>query len=228
MAASAGAARAGEATTRSTAFSLVVLGGLVEGTALGVAQSTALRSRLDGRRTAWTIATVLVAGLGWAAGAAPSTLADPDGSPPALRLVLVGALGIGLVAGPALGVAQALVWRGLVRHPWRWVAANTVAWSVAMPVIFVGASTAGAGWPWWVVVGYAAATGLVAGAALGVLTGAWLPALDGPPLRHRAVLAGARVGAGPLVVVTPAPRPPLAPGDQGPFEVGPEAVAGDR
>jgi len=45
-----------------------------------------------------------------------------------------------------LGVAQlqeALALRSAVSHPWRWVAANTAAWPLAMVVIFVGASTAG-------------------------------------------------------------------------------------
>jgi len=190
MAAAAGAARASESTGPVTGLGLVVAGGLVEGSALGLLQANAIHD-LVGRRRPWVLVTVLVAGLGWAAGSAPATLsgAETDGAPPPLGLVLLGAVGLGLVMGAVLGAAQAAALRGRVRHPWRWAPANACAWAVAMPVIFVGASTAGATWPWPLVVGYGALTGALAGTALGVVTGAWLPALDGPPLRHRAVLA---------------------------------------
>ena len=135
------------------------------------------------------LATVLAAGLGWAAGSAPATLSgDSGGTTPSLGLVMLGALAIGLALGPVLGLAQALTLRGRVRHPFRWVVANAAGWAVGMPVIFLGASTAGAAWSWPTLVLFGGATGLVAGGVLGLVTGAWLPTLDGPPLRHRLVL----------------------------------------
>jgi hypothetical protein len=190
MAVSAGSARAAGELGTLAGLLLVLAGGLAEGTALGLLQGSVLRDRLGGRRTGWVLATVLVAGLGWAAGSAPAALSGDDtGGGPALALVLLGAAAIGLLMGAVLGAVQATVLRHHVRHPWRWSTANACGWAVAMPVVFLGATTAGAGWPWPVVVGYGAATGAVAGAALGAVTGAWLPSLDGLPVRHRTVLA---------------------------------------
>ena len=79
MTAAAGAARSATALTdhavsHATAWGLlvVVLGGLVEGTALGWLQARALDTILGptGRRH-WVLVTVLVAGLGWAAASRP-------------------------------------------------------------------------------------------------------------------------------------------------------------
>jgi hypothetical protein len=188
MAASAGAARGSESSGPAVAFALVVAGGLVEGTALGWLQAERLHALL-GRRRSWVLLTVLVAGVGWAAGSAPATLSPTSGDAPALASVLVAAAGLGLVMGVVLGAAQAVALRGRVRHPWRWVVANGCGWALAMPVVFGGATTAGAGWSLTEVVGYGAVTGALAGTVLGLVTGVWLPVLDGPPLRHRLVLA---------------------------------------
>ncbi len=189
MAASAGAARAAEPAGPVAGLLLVLLGGLAEGAALGLLQSFVLRDRLGGRRTAWVLTTLLVAGLGWALGSAPAALSgDDQGAAPAMGLVLTGAAALGLVMGALLGAAQATVLRHLVRHPWRWSVANACGWGVAMPVVFLGATTAGSDWAWQVLVGYGALTGAVAGAALGLVTGAWLPSLDGVPIRHHTML----------------------------------------
>jgi deazaflavin-dependent oxidoreductase (nitroreductase family) len=134
------------------------------------------------------VATILVAGLGWAAASAPAAFADDGGAQPPLALVLLGAAGLGAAMGAALGTAQAWTLRARVRHPWRWVTGSTAGWTFAMPVIFVGAASVGATWPWWVVVPVGAATGLVAGAVLGMVTGPFLATLDGPAWRHHVVL----------------------------------------
>jgi len=114
----------------AVALALVVAGGLVEGLALGRAQGNLLAARWSGlRRGSYVGTTLVVAGLGWAAGSAPGVLSGDDrGTEPPLALMLAGAAAIGLVMGPVLGAAQAWVLRGAVPHPWRWVAANTVAW----------------------------------------------------------------------------------------------------
>lgn len=198
MTASAVAARLGQqvvddggADLRWLALAIVVAGGLVEGTALGVLQGRTLAAQWPGLRVgAFVAATVAVAGVGWAAASAPGVLGgDEGGDSPPLGLVLLGAAGIGLVMGPLLGGAQAVALRGAVAHPRRWVVANTAAWPVAMVVIFAGASTAGAGWPLLVVAGYGTLTGAVAGAALGLVSGAWLGTIDGQPLANRLSLA---------------------------------------
>jgi len=189
IASAAGAARAASALTdgtsdgRLTGLAIIVAGGLVEGTALGVLQSSALRHWLPGfRRGRYVVLTVLVAGLGWAAGSAPATLSADSaesGPGPALPLVLLGALGLGAVMGAVLGGVQALALRGSVMHPWRWVTANVVGWPVPMAVIFLGASSPGADWPVAAVVGTGLVSGAAAGALLGLVTGVLLPRLGG-------------------------------------------------
>jgi hypothetical protein len=190
MAASAGAARAAGSRPAATGFVIVLLGGLVEGTALGILQARVLFPRLGRvRARGWALVTLLFAGIGWAAGSAPSTLSGDSGAaPPPMGLILTGAVAMGLVLGALLGAAQAAVLVHRVHHPWRWIAANSAGWAVAMPLVFVGATTAGAGWPWPVLVLWGAMTGCAAGACLGLVTGLWLPALDGLPVRHRATL----------------------------------------
>ena len=206
MTAAATAARLGQdasadggAGRRWLALAIVVVGGLVEGVALGILQATVLGSRWPSlRRVRFVLLTVAVAGVGWACASAPGVLGgDESGSgPPLVWIVLAGA-GIGVVMGPVLGAAQAVALRHVVPHPWRWVAANTAAWPVAMAVIFLGASTASADWSVPVVAAYGAATGLVAGAVLGAVSGIWLASLTDQPVGHRlalAMVAGRRFG----------------------------------
>lgn len=183
-------------------FAVILAGGLVEGTALGLAESKVLSGWLTRRgRACWMLVTVILAGVGWAAGSAPQTL-HPDpvgaGSGPPLLLIIAGASGIGLVMGALLGAAQGAVLRGRVRHPWRWVSANALGWAVAMPVIFVGAGTPSASWPTAAVIAAGAATGALAGAALGLVTGWFLPALHGQSVGSGVIL---RLLASPLRAV---------------------------
>lgn len=198
MTASAGAARAGQALTdrpgplggAGVALAVVVAGGLVEGVALGSAQAWPLGRWLTSlRRGRYVLATVLVAGLGWAAASAPAVLGGDDGgAAPPLGLVLLGAAGIGLVMGPLLGSAQAAALRGAAPHPWRWIGANALAWPGAMCLIFLGASVPGTDWPLGALLLEGAVTGAVAGTALGLVTGWFLPSLTGASPHNRVVL----------------------------------------
>jgi deazaflavin-dependent oxidoreductase (nitroreductase family) len=191
MTAAATAARLGNGSEDHwLALAVVVAGGLVEGAALGVLQSKVLASRWSSiRRGTFVSATLAVAGLGWAVASAPGVLAgDGGGAGPPLPLIVLGAIGIGLVMGPVLGAAQAPAFRGAVAHPRRWILASTAAWPPAMAVIFIGASTAGAGWSTLAVAGYGALTGAVAGTVLGLVSGLWLDSLDGQPLANRLTL----------------------------------------
>lgn len=176
------------------ALALVVGGGLVEGIALGLAQATVLGELLPRlRRTRWLLVTVAVAGLGWAVGSLPSVHSGgAGGTEPPLGPVLLGAAGIGLVMGAALGAAQSLLLRGLVPVPSRWVLANAVAWPPAMAVIFLGATAPDAGWHPALVLLTGAVTGAGAGTALGLVSGLLLPwvgvrsAARGLPASHGA------------------------------------------
>ncbi|WP_151082703.1 hypothetical protein [Nocardioides cynanchi] len=184
---------------RLSVLAVIVAGGLVEGTALGVAQAWLMRPVLGVRARAWSLVTIGVAGLGWAAASAPAALsADDSGTAPALGPVLLGAAGLGVVLGAVLGLAQALTLRGWVAHPWRWVSISSAAWLPTMVVIFAGATAPSAGWQPEQTISLGVVTGLVAGAVLGFVCGALRPALDGPPPPAQALLAllGSRWGAG--------------------------------
>lgn len=185
--------------SKALALGVIVLGGLVEGTALGVIQARLLRTVLGSRVRAWALTTVAVAGLGWAGASAPQALSgDAGGAPPPVGLVLAGAAAMGLVMGAVLGAAQALSLRGLVRHPWRWVSVSAVAWVPTMVVIFAGATAPSSTWHAYQTVPLGLATGLAAGALLGLVYGVLLPTLDGPPPHALALLGllGTRAGRG--------------------------------
>jgi hypothetical protein len=161
---------------------LVVLGGLVEGTALGVLQAAALPHSVGAAlRRRWAWVTVVVAGLGWGAASAPSAL-DAGGSEtaPPWPLVVLGAAALGGLMGAVLGAAQAAAVRRTAPNPRRWVVASAVGWTCAMPVVFAGATSAGADWSWWAVALLGAGTGLVAGTVLGLATRPFLGAVATP------------------------------------------------
>ncbi len=173
------------------ALLLVVGAGLVEGLALGSAQGWVLGRWLPRlRRARFVVVTTLVAGLGWAAGAAPALLGpdQPDAGGPSVALLVLGAIGVGLVMGTALGLAQAWALRPAVRHAAAWVVASTLAWPVVMVVVLVGASLPGQDWAWSTVVATGAATGALAGGVLGLATWWALGSMTAVPAWDRALL----------------------------------------
>lgn len=91
-----------------------------------------------------------------------------------------------------MGAAQAIVLRGTVRHPWRWVSISTIAWMPTMVVIFVGATLPDASWSTASVVVLAAITGLLAGAVLGVVSLSLMGTLTGPSSSSRLLSFGLR------------------------------------
>ena len=57
---------------------------------------------------------------------------------PTLLVTILLAAGLGLMAGPILGIAQWTVLRPLVQRAGRWLWANALVWAVGMPLIFLG------------------------------------------------------------------------------------------
>lgn len=137
----------GAVTVLLGALAAVLLGTLLEGVLVGVAQEAVLRDRLASlRKRAWMLATATGAALAWLLGMIPSTVlalrpqdaaASPLAEPSALvQYALAAALG--LVAGPVLGFAQwTVLRRHLARATW-WLWANAAAWAIGMPLIFLG------------------------------------------------------------------------------------------
>ena len=175
----------------------ILLAGLVEGTALGIAQAGALRRLLPGLPVVrYVMVTLAMAGVGWAAGSVPSLTADPSSSSSAPAwplMLLLGGL-MGATMGGLLGVAQSLVLRKHTIHAWRWVGANLAAWTPAMAILMVGASLPSRHWSLAVVLVWALATGALAGATLGLILGWFSSSLLGAKPRDRIVLAALRFG----------------------------------
>lgn len=162
------------------ALAAVLLGTLLEGVLIGMAQEAALRERLTTlRKGTWVLATATGAACAWILGMIPSTVlalrpqdaaASQLAEPSALvQYALAGALG--LIAGPVLGFAQ---WTVLRRHVTRaawWLWANAAAWAIGMPLIFLGMEYV----PWsgppasmlLAIYGVCGAVGLVVGAIHG-------------------------------------------------------------
>lgn len=166
-------------TDRAVSLLLVVGGGLIEGIALGSLQASVLGRAVAGfHARTWLWVTVVVAGLGWAAASAPSVMSGSgDGAGPPLAIVLGGAVGLGLVMGAVLGLAQSVAFGASVRHPRRWIGISAAGWAPAMAIIFSGAMAPGSTWPLMGVVATAAVTGLCAGSLLGIVTGQLMPRL---------------------------------------------------
>lgn len=189
MTASATAARLTTSMPPVGGLMLVVVGGLIEGIALGILQGRFLARRFPGlSRIGWIVTTVVVAGIGWSLASAPAALAESDGAPPPQYLILLGAAGLGVAMGALMGVAQALVFRGHVSHPWRWVPISVGAWTPTMVVIFVGATLPDASWSTPSVIATGLATGLAAGAVLGSVSGVLLHLVDGVSKLSRTTL----------------------------------------
>jgi hypothetical protein len=180
---------------------LIVGGGLIEGIALGVLQSAGLVRWVPAfSRRRWILWTTLVAGLGWAAASAPAQFAaSADTSPPSLIVLVGGALLLGALMGSLLGAAQAGGFRGKVARPWRWIGISVLAWAPTMAVIFVGATTPDSGWPPVATLPLATATGAVAGAVLGLVSGALWPVVHAPSWSHAFVVGLLKSRAGGLL-----------------------------
>jgi len=170
----------GAATVILGAVVAVLLGLILEGALVGLAQEAVLRRRLVAlRRGSWVFATAIGAGLAWTLGMIPSTIlalgnhdaaASPPVEPPALIQYGL-AIVLGFVTGPILGLAQWTVLRRHVARPASWLWANAVAWAIGMPLIFLGMDRV----PWTAsrftvalsIYGICGAVGLVVGAVHG-------------------------------------------------------------
>lgn len=132
----------------------VIAGASIEGSVVGTLQWLVLRRPLAGLGwLSWAAATAIGAGIAWALGFLPSTIASlltaaestQAGGGMALQdvsgLALYGmAAGLGFVAGSILAVAQWWVLRRFVPHASWWILASGGAWALGMVLIFLGMS----------------------------------------------------------------------------------------
>jgi hypothetical protein len=159
--------------------------GTFEGAIVGAAQSFVLREPLPViRQRTWIIATAIGAFIAWFLGMIPSTFiafgeADSGPAEPAMSPYLYFGLaaGMGAVLGVILAVPQWIILRRFVAKAAIWIPANAVAWSFAMPIIFLAASSAPEGGFGVISVLLIAGSVTAAGAVVGAIHGvalSWL------------------------------------------------------
>lgn len=150
-------------------YVLMVVAGAVEGCALGLAQSTALRrSGAPVDRGRWTGLTSAAAAFAWALGMLPSTLTGVDWTTPAVvAVVMVGAAAL-LCSIPA---AQWLELRHVTRRAALWLPVNIAAWGVGLLWAFAPSPMVDTGTHPVVVVGLFVAAGCLMAVTVAVVTG---------------------------------------------------------
>lgn len=164
-----------------------ILLGVFEGFVVGLAQGIVLRRRLPGLPLrSWINATMIGAMLAWGLGMLPSTMmaasaggtqAAPQGgfAPSEMPewFTYVMAAGLGLVAGVVLALLQWVVLRSVqgVRLAGLWLPANSAAWLVGMPIVFLGMSSIPANATVVQAIPIVVAATTVAGAAVGAIHG---------------------------------------------------------
>lgn len=168
------------------ALAAILLGTLLEGVVVGVAQWLVLRRalpRMPWRE--WVIATSVGAGIAWLFGMIPSTiigisqLLAPPTVPepvaePAQSTMLLGAAALGFLLGPVLGFGQYLSLGRYVKKAGWWILANAVAWAVSMTIVFAGVGAVPDEGTTWRTIAILAFSTASAGAAAGAIHGAVL------------------------------------------------------
>jgi predicted membrane protein len=160
----------------------MLVAGTIEGTSIAVFQWSVLRQLFPGMKLlAWWKWTVAIALLGWGLGMLPSLFFTQPSSTtvtettePSMWLITIMAVGSGAVAGALFALFQSFE---LKKHSskWKWwIVANTLAWSVAMLIIFIGATWPSANTPIILIILSAIISGCLAGLSLGVITGVFL------------------------------------------------------
>ena len=166
------------------AAAMVVVAGVVEGSAVGYAQWRMLRALLPAlSRGAWIAASVAGGTLAWGAGmaigtfaadrmgAAATTTAETAAAEPPLWLMLVGSAVIGIVAGALLSAAQWLVLRRVTGGAGWWVPAHGAGWAVGMVVAIAAIDPVFDSQSVLVQVGGSALVGLAMGASAAAISG---------------------------------------------------------
>lgn len=122
----------------ATTWPWVALCACVEGALLGLAQGWLLRGIRRRLAFDWTLATVagLLLGRFIEYTADLSPVAGALLRSPFIVQISAGAA-LGAIVGAASGSFQALLLRGVIRHPYRWIAVCGAAWALTLPALLV-------------------------------------------------------------------------------------------
>lgn len=158
---------------------LASIGGIAEGSCLAFFQWRVLRERYSRlTRIQWIRVTATIAALGWFLGMIPSLYFAPEPTQDGqiefeMGLWIAILLGIvfGIVLGGLFGLFQWIELRKHACQAWWWIIANISAWFVAMTILFIGPSLVPSGSSLFMIVSVAVISGLLAGIALGLITG---------------------------------------------------------
>lgn len=111
---------------------------LIEGTLLGLGQGWLLHGKRGALVLRWTLATAagVLAGrfIEYQADISPAATAMLA-TPPALQIL--GGVVLGAGVGAASGSFQALLLRGTVDRPYRWIAVCSAAWALTLPALLI-------------------------------------------------------------------------------------------
>lgn len=117
-------------------YIVAVIGGFGEGAVLAWFQLRVLRTCLpDLNASRWILATGSAASIAWMLGLLAPTLNDLFGLSAQMQLVIWIPAGVLILL--SIGMAQAIVLRGIVARPQRWIAANAAGWLLGLPWTFV-------------------------------------------------------------------------------------------
>lgn len=161
---------------------LMSASGIIEGWLVGYLQWNAMAPWLpEISRKTWVLATVFGALLAWFFGSLPFSLMDMGAQQtgvapvePPQSIILLGAAGIGLVAGAILAFFQWLALRKVISKAGWWIPANMLAWAAGMPIIFWGIDRIYAGLNPGTTVVSAVLLLAITGAVVGAIHGAFL------------------------------------------------------
>lgn len=155
--------------------------GVIEGLITGFLQWRVLREKFaEVKAKDWLFYTTLGAVIGWILGMTPPTffMGQTGGAAPAPEfsavLIALLAAGAGIVLGALFGFFQWLELRKHTLQAVRWIPANALAWTVGLVIIYVGASMPTAETALATVILIGTTAGLLAGLAVGAITGLFL------------------------------------------------------
>ena len=151
----------------------ILIAGAWEGLSLGSAQALVLR-RFGIVPLAWIALTMAGAIVGYGLSLLGGAGGSDSAEEPSLALIIVLGAGMGVAMGALMGAFQSLGARRIL-SPRKWIVANMAGWALAMPVIMAAATSVERSFPLALITAIGAASGGVAGAALGIVTSLALP-----------------------------------------------------